>query len=331
MQSAKPRPGITATTWWTLGMGIALCASLTGQGLLLLGFLLLSFVLLWIFAEREKRASALRLYGFLCASVLAIRLGFRIIFNQSDSMQVTALHLPRLSFVVLNQPIQLIGDVSWLSLNAGLIDGLRLAAIIMGFAMANTVANPRKLLRSTPSALYEVATAAAVAVNLAPQLVLSIRRISKARQLRGESAGFSRIGGLLIPLLEDTVQRSLDLAASMDVRGFGRRGSLSKGTHLFSRLSSSAGLVLLSASIYLLLASNSPLWLSLALMCVSAALFWVTVRIANMQSTRTKLVLESRGRLDYLVLALVFCGVALLAATHISQATGWPQLSWWAA
>jgi energy-coupling factor transporter transmembrane protein EcfT len=48
--------------------------------------------------------------------------------------------------------------------------------------------------------------------------VRSISRIKDAQYLRGQKLSFKRI---LIPLLEESLARSLDLAAAMDSRGYG--------------------------------------------------------------------------------------------------------------
>ncbi len=60
---------------------------------------------------------------------------------------------------------------------------------------ANALANPKRALRVLPGALYELGMAVTVAVSLAPQLVESVQRVRRARQLRGgRGAGCRRCG-----------------------------------------------------------------------------------------------------------------------------------------
>jgi len=95
---------------------------------------------------------------------------------------------------------------------------------------ANALANPRRLLRSMPPALHEVSTAVVVALSLFPQLAESVVRVRRARRLRpgsGES-GLRAMRMVVIPVLEDALDRSLLLAASMDSRGYGRTGDRSR-------------------------------------------------------------------------------------------------------
>ena len=89
---------------------------------------------------------------------------------------------------------------------------------------ANALANPKRLLRAVPGALYEVGVAVVVALSVAPQLVESVLRVraGPAAARRRGSAASGRCGGIAIPVLEDALDRSLLLAAAMDSRGYGR-------------------------------------------------------------------------------------------------------------
>ena len=78
----------------------------------------------------------------------------------------------------------------------GLYDGLRLATIVICVGAANSLANPKRLLRSVPPALYEIGTALVVAVTVLPQLADSVRRVRAAQRLRGgRPAGSDGCGG----------------------------------------------------------------------------------------------------------------------------------------
>ena len=304
---------------------MALAASLSHNQIFLGALAALSIAVIGIFAAPEKRGPALRIYGLLALAVIVIRLVFRIVFNTADESLETALELPQLNFTILGQTTHFFGAVPQLSLIEGLTDGMRLAAIVLGVGMANTVANPRKLLRSTPSALYEVATAAAVAINLAPQLLVSLQRVRKARALRGTSTSLRNLGGLLIPVLEDSIQRSLDLAASMDSRGFGRRGVMSRRTAAISRLASLLGIVGLAIAGYLLLATTVAAWITVLLLLLALSLFYTSVRLSAIHSIRTRLSIEKRGLADYLVLGFSAAVVIALAVNQIPGVgtSGW--------
>jgi len=88
--------------------------------------------------------------------------------------------------------------------------------------MANALANPKRALRAVPAALYEVSTALVIALSSAPQLIESALRVRRARRLRGGAdRGWRAVVGVVVPVLEDAIARSLGLAAGMEARGYG--------------------------------------------------------------------------------------------------------------
>ncbi len=125
--------------------------------------------------------------------------------------------------------ITLLGPVYAEALLFALYDGLRLATIVICVGAANSLANPKRLLRSVPPALYEIGTALVVAVTVLPQFADSARRVRAAQALRaGETGRVGRLRRFLVPVLEDALERSLALAAGMDTRGYGRAGGLGR-------------------------------------------------------------------------------------------------------
>jgi energy-coupling factor transport system permease protein len=185
----------------------------------------------------------------------------------------------------------------------------------MGIALANSLANPRKLLKSTPSALYEIASAISVAINLAPQLISSLQRVRRAGALRGRSKGLSSLAGTVIPVLEDTIENSLSLAASMDARGFGRQGSMTKGELSISRLTSMGSLLSMIFGMFFLL-SGVALPLSIGLMLLGLVLVFVAMRLAAKRNIRTRFQPRRLSRLD---LALAVVSTTLVIASSF----GW--------
>jgi energy-coupling factor transporter transmembrane protein EcfT len=101
-------------------------------------------------------------------------------------------------------------------------DGIMLAAIIALLGAAASLASPHRLLRSLPVMVYEFGVAVVIATSVLPQLVTSSARIREAQRLRGQNnRGLQGWRRLALPLLEDALARSLDLAAAMDARGYG--------------------------------------------------------------------------------------------------------------
>ena len=148
------------------------------------------------------------------------------------------------------------------SLLAGLYDGLRLATIVICVGAANALANPKRLLRSVPPALYEIGTALVVAVTVLPQLAESVapgaRRAGAARR-----ATTGRVGAAA-PAAWCRCSRTRSsgrcaLAAGMDARGYGRVGRRDRrrGAGVTGALML-AGLVGICVGVYALLDRTAP-------------------------------------------------------------------------
>ena len=128
-------------------------------------------------------ARSFRLYVWLGVAIVVVRVVFRILFGGGDAGTVL-LDLPEIPLPDWVAGVTLLGPVTRESLLAGLYDGLRLAAIVICVGAANSLANPKRLLRSVPPALYEVGTALVVAVTMLPQFADSLRRVRAAQALR---------------------------------------------------------------------------------------------------------------------------------------------------
>ena len=291
-------------TWWVLGISLAIASGMTSNPFVLLATLVFCVSLILIAREPAPWSQSLKFYLGLSLFILLTRVAFRIIFNFSAPADQTVLSLPAVEINLgLGGAISLLGNVSGASLVSAFSDGLRLASIILSIGLANTLANPRKLLKSTPAALYEIASAVSVAINLAPQLIESLQRVRRARSLRGRSKGLGALAGTVIPVLEDTIDHSLALAASMDARGFGRRGNITRSEQTLARIMSLGSLLATTLAIYLFLSNDSLQLVAIAMALGSVAMAGFAVRITSRRSNRTKLVRVQMQLQDYLVFA----------------------------
>ena len=115
--------------------------------------------------------------------------------------------------------IRIGGVVTQERLLSSIHEGLIIITVICLFGAAVSLTSPHKLLRVTPVVIYEFGVATVIATSALPQLVKSVGRIRRARTLRGDENPSWR--SIAIPLLEDSLSRSLELAAAMDSRGYG--------------------------------------------------------------------------------------------------------------
>ena len=210
--------------WWLWAIGLAAYASQTTNPWLLLG--LVGVAALVVSARRSDQpwARSFRLYVMVGVAIVVVRVAFRVLLGGGYGEHVV-IDLPQIPLPSWVLGITLLGPLTREALLAGLYDGMRLAAIVICVGAANALANPKRLLRSMPAALYEIGTAVVVAISVLPQLAESVQRVRRAQRLRaGEARRIRRIRRFLVPVLEDALERSLSLAAGMDTRGYGRSG-----------------------------------------------------------------------------------------------------------
>ena len=283
--SAKTNPA----TWWLVGLSFAITASLTSSPIFLVALGVTSMVCVGLFRENSPWAKSIRFYLQLAIAVILIRVLFRVIFNLEVAPQNPLITLPGFEINLgVGSALQIMGPISAASFFAALVDGLRLAAIILAIGMANSLANPRKLLKATPGALYEIATAISISINLAPQLIASLNRVRRASKLRGQSKGLKALPGIVIPVLEDTIDQSMALAASMAARGFGRRASSSKTRIRLIRAIGLTAVTVLTSGIFLLLISPKSQQLDLAIIAVGFLLTLLYIKMSALGSNRTR-------------------------------------------
>jgi energy-coupling factor transporter transmembrane protein EcfT len=152
------------------------------------------------------------------ATILLIRTVVGILIGVPIPGQVL-FTIPRVALPTWMPGIRIGGAVTVERLSSSLHEGIIIAALIALFGAATSLTSPHRLLRVTPSFIYEIGITLVIATSLFPQLATSAQRIRTAQKLRGiENV---KLRSIALPLLEESLSRSLQLAASMDARGYG--------------------------------------------------------------------------------------------------------------
>lgn len=286
MPSSTPRvlhPG----AWWLWAIGLAVAVSQTTNPIVLL--LALSAVTLVVMARRTSSpwARAFRLYVILGVVIIVLRVVLHVLVGLKWG-DVVVLPLPKIDLPGWTAGIDLLGTVRLEGLLASVFEGLRLAAMILCVGAANALADPKRLLAALPGALQEIGTAIIVAISVAPQLAESVRRVHRARLLRGDGVrGIRAFGRVAMPVLEDTLERSLALAASMDSRGYGRRGATSAARHRATGALMLGSLLGMAVGSYGVLDATSPGWIGLPVLLAGAVLGALGLASGSTSVTRT--------------------------------------------
>ncbi len=258
--------------WWVWALGLAAAASRTTNPFLLLVIIAVACHVVVSRRSEAPWAMAFRIYLYLAAAVVVLRVAFRVVFGGGGGPTVLVT-LPTVPLPEWVAGIQLLGPVSAEALLGGLYDGLRLATMIVCLGAANALANPKRLLKAMPPALYEVGTAVVVALSVFPQLAESVQRVRRARQLRGGGDGRMHVlRSIVVPVLEDALDRSLQLAASMDSRGYGRHGDAAPSERRLTGTLMVAGLLGVCVGVYATLDTTTPRWLATPVLLAGVAL-----------------------------------------------------------
>ncbi|MDK1474006.1 energy-coupling factor transporter transmembrane component T [Streptomyces sp. 549] len=329
-----------AGAWWLWALGLAAAASRTTNPLLLA---LLVAVAGYVVAARRTDAPWARSYltflklGLL---VLAVRLVFAVLLGSPVPGTHVLLTLPEVPLPDWAQGVRLGGRVTAEGLLFALYDGMKLAALLACVGAANALANPARLLKSLPGALYEMGVAVVVAMTFAPNLVADVVRLRAARRLRGRAdRGVRAVLQVALPVLEGALERSVALAAAMDARGYGRTARVPAAVRHTTTALTLGGLLGVCAGTYGLLAPQGAAYgLPVLLLGLVAALggLWLGGR----RAVRTRYRPDRWGVRAWLVsgsgvavaAAMIWAGVREPAALHPPAVPlTVPVLPWWPA
>ena len=141
--------------WWIWALGMATAATRTTNPLLLGA--IIAVVAFVVSARRGDAPWSSGFRGYVVAAlvVIAVRVALRMVLDGQYGEHVL-FHLPELPLPAAAAGIRIGGPVSLEGLLAAFYDGLRLATLILCIGAANVLANPKRLLKSTPSSLHEI-------------------------------------------------------------------------------------------------------------------------------------------------------------------------------
>jgi len=159
-----------------------------------------------------------------------------------------------------------------------------------------------------------------VALAFAPELVLSIAGVREARRLRGRPTGGLRgLRGMAVPVLEGSLDRSLQLAASMDARGYGRRQTLGVGVRRLATAGILVGLLLVAAGVYGIVEPGSIFGLGLPVFALGALLSAAAMVAGGRRTARTRYRPDRWGWREWVV---TISGAVALVAVAAAEADG---------
>ena len=283
--------------WWAWALAAGVTASLILNPLVLV--LIVASLVSVVLARRGDGtwARSLKFYLLLAAIIVGGRVLLRLVIGGTASGTVL-FRLPEAQLPTWAAGIRLGGPVTAEELAWAATDAARLATILLCVGAANSLANPRTALKSVPAALHDISVAVVITLTVLPQLIASAHRVRRGRRLRGNTTrGLRGLGATLVPVVEDAVEGSMTLAASMEARGYGRTRGQQK-VPLFTTMALFLALVsiLLGAFVVLGMAASPETvlglapqhWLALGLLGLGVVLGGAGMRSAGKRLSVTR-------------------------------------------
>lgn len=208
-------------TWWIWAIGLVIALIRFNSSIFTVSCVAVVALVVFVFRENAPWSKSFTWTLKVAAWILLMRTLIGIVIGVpipgTPLFQIPIVPLP--SWM---PGIRIGGTVTSERLSSALTEGVLICAIIVIFGAAASLTSPHKLLRVLPIYVYEFGVAVVIATSVVPQLVTAVTRIRRAQRLRGQSVkGLRSWKRVAIPLLEESLARSLDLAASMDSRGYG--------------------------------------------------------------------------------------------------------------
>jgi energy-coupling factor transport system permease protein len=214
------------------------------------------------------------------------------------------------------------GPVTGEAVLFGLISGLALVTLLLVFAVFNVAVDQARLLRMVPGFVYQVGVIAAIGVAFVPQMVAAWQAIREAQQVRGHRLrGVRDLLPLIIPLLVMALERAMQLAESMEARGFGGQVNAANGRQRAAvQLAILGGLGMLGAGLTGIAFWSGRRILTGALVAAGVALMLWAFWDQGRRVRRSRYQNWFWGRADRVVLAVSLLGVLCWVAVWLMQA-----------
>jgi energy-coupling factor transport system permease protein len=206
------------------GAGAALCGALALTGALYLHPLMLSaalaaIVLAGIAAGVGREIG--RSLRFALPFALLIALINPLVYPEGDTLLVRGGEL-------LGRRI----DITLEATAAGVLNGLRVIVIVSAFGLMSAAVDPDQLLRMFRRVSYRSALTATLATRLVPVLARDALRMSDAARCRPHPPGRLAVARAA---LAGALDRAVDVAAALEVRGYALGGRTARRSRPWSR------------------------------------------------------------------------------------------------
>ncbi len=212
---------MNSITWWLWSIILAATTIRTQSNLFML-ILILIFVLVVNRRQNlEKWGNPFKLTVQLAVAAMLIRMIFAVLIGTPLPGNVV-FSLPQLQLPDWLAGVRVGGDVTSERLMLVFSESMKFAIVIIAFGAASALSSPVQLIKKISGRVYLFGVVLIIAISVLPQIVQSFNRVLAARRMRGlERLSVKNFRSVITPVLEESLERALDLSAAMESRGFG--------------------------------------------------------------------------------------------------------------
>ena len=230
------------------------------------------------------------------------------------------------------------GNITLDAIAYGFARGFSLISVLIVFATFNSAVDQARLLRRMPAFLYLVSMVTSIALAFVPQMFVAMKEIREAQRLRGHKfRGIRDLLPLFVPLLTTGMERAVQLAESMESRGFGGNvAPATPRTEVVQRLMTLLGLAGLFFGIFASSYWSSRQWIGALVTVLGAVLLTLVFWMQSRRVRRTRYRRDIRLTRDWVVMGTSVLALAgLLLARMVDRAAlfyyPYPPYSIWPA
>lgn len=194
---------------------------------------ILLLILVFIFVVRRRRntenwSNPFKLTLQLALVAMVIRLIFAVLIGTPLPGEIL-ISLPKLQLPEWLAGIRVGGDVTRERVALVFAESMKFAIVLIAFGAASALSSPVQIIKSISGRVYLFGVVLLIAVSVLPQIVHSFNRVLSARRMRGlAKLSVRNFRSVITPVLEESLERALDLSAAMESRGFGYHKKPSK-------------------------------------------------------------------------------------------------------
>lgn len=291
-----------ALAWLTWTVSASALALLTRNPLYIALIAMSAWLTLTVTSEGSAHASQWRGLLKLGLFIWALTIPFNVLMIHAG--QYVLFRLPRAWPLVG-------GNITLEALLSGAVSGFALWTLLLIFASLNVAADTSQLLRFMPGALHQVGMVASIALTFVPQMLASAQEIREAQMIRGHRfRGWRDLLPLFVPLLTTSLERAIQLAESMESRGYGGRETVtSQREQARQRVALFLGLALALCGLVGRSYWPQRLWMGNLLVLMAIFLVLSVLRAVGRQVQRSRYLREVWEASDSAV--VLFCAIAL--------------------